>query len=63
MSRKQTAHEKQLACALEKLLRAYDALMPGIWYIAVPDYALINEAPLEAKKALWAFKNADRKEN
>jgi hypothetical protein len=44
--------EQRLETALRDLLKAYDMLMPGIRYIAVPDYALINEAPINARKAL-----------
>jgi hypothetical protein len=47
-----TANEQRLVKALEKLLRAYEMLMPGIVHIAVQDYALINDAPREARKAL-----------
>lgn len=54
-----TAREKRLTKALEKLLRAYDSLMPGLAHIAVQDYALINEAPIEARKAIAAVRKAD----
>lgn len=46
------AKEKELRDALKDLLRAYEMLMPGIAHIAVSDYALINEAPIKARKAL-----------
>jgi hypothetical protein len=36
--------------AMRDLLRAYDMLFPGIKFISVPDYQLINEAPLNARK-------------
>jgi hypothetical protein len=48
--------QQELAAALEKLLRAYDSLMPGLAHIAVQDYALINEAPLEARRAIQKAK-------
>lgn len=38
--------------AMRSLLSAHEALMPGLQYIAVQDYALQNEAPIEARKAL-----------
>lgn len=41
-----------LILALEDMLRVQDALMPGVRYIAVQDYALLNEAPMRARAAL-----------
>jgi len=49
-----TAHEQRLVAALRALLQAYESLMPGIAHIAVPDYALLNDAPLEARRAIAA---------
>jgi len=43
---------KELRLAAEKLLKAYDMLLPGIKHIAVQDYALINEAPLNMRNLL-----------
>lgn len=48
--------EQELVAALEKLLRAYDSIMPGLVHIAVEDYALVNEAPLEARRAIQRAK-------
>lgn len=45
--------EAAMRAALEKLLHAYEMLMPGIAFISVADYGLINEAPIEARKALY----------
>lgn len=41
-----------LLAALEDALRVIEALMPGVKYISVQDYALLNDAPLAARKAL-----------
>lgn len=49
-----TKHEKALVAALRKLLKAYESVLPGIRYIAVQDYALINMAPIEAERAIRA---------
>lgn len=45
-------HFEEMKQALRKLLEAYEAVFPGIRYISVPDYALTNEAPIEAKRVL-----------
>lgn len=42
----------ELATAMRKMLEAYESLMPGLRYIAVQDYAILNEAPIAARKAL-----------
>jgi hypothetical protein len=47
-----TRREQQLTDTLRELLRAFDSLMPGLRYIAVPDYQVINEAPLAARRLL-----------
>jgi hypothetical protein len=52
-----TASERRLVAALRQLLRAYEMVMPGIGYISVPDYKLINEAPIEAERAIKAAEN------
>lgn len=39
---------------IEELLRVIDMLMPGVGAIAVNDYALINEAPIRARRWLEA---------
>jgi hypothetical protein len=38
--------------ALKRLLVAYESVLPGIKYIAVQDYRLVNEAPIEASRAI-----------
>lgn len=45
-----------LVAALERMLEVQRVLMPGIRFISVPDYALLNDAPLEARAALKAAK-------
>lgn len=49
-----TAHERRLIAALRELLRAYESLLPGLVHIAVQDYRVINEAPIEAQRAIAA---------
>jgi len=46
----------ELLAALEGLLKAYGMIFPGIVHIAVPDYALINEAPINARAAIAKVK-------
>lgn len=41
-----------LAAALERTVLAFQSLMPGLRHISVNDYALLNDAPSEAEKAL-----------
>ena len=43
---------ERLRAAGEKLLEAYAMIFPGIKHIAVQDYALINEAPIEMRRAI-----------
>jgi hypothetical protein len=38
--------------ALEKMKRALKQTMPGVRFIACQDYAILNDAPLAADKAL-----------
>lgn len=47
----------------EKLLKAYDSLMPGLRHIAVQDYMLINEAPLEMRTVLAKLKGGSDANN
>ena len=42
----------ELIEALRDMLKVQEALMPGIRYIAVQDYALINNAPVTAHRLL-----------
>lgn len=41
-----------LADALERALRVIEALMPGVRFISVQNYAELNEAPIAARAAL-----------
>ncbi len=43
-----------LVAALKQMLKVQEALMPGIRYISVPDYALLNDAPIAARAAIAA---------
>jgi hypothetical protein len=38
--------------ALRMMLKAYDSILPGIAGIAVDDYAVLNDAPIAARKAI-----------
>jgi hypothetical protein len=49
-----TPREKELLLALTSLLKAYDMVLPGIRYISVTDYALINDAPVKARSLVIA---------
>jgi hypothetical protein len=49
-----TKHERALIKALRDMLEVHAMLMPGIRYIAVPDYQLVNEAPIRAQQAITA---------
>ena len=55
---KSLEREVALVAALERMLQVQDALMPGIRHISVPDYALINDAPMEARAAIAKAKGA-----
>jgi hypothetical protein len=39
------------------MLKVYEMLMPGIKYIAVPDYQELNEAPIFARQMLEKTKD------
>lgn len=52
---------EQLANALAKMRAALASTMPGVKHIAVQDYALLNDAPLEAQAALDAYNEARRR--
>ena len=43
-----TAHD-----VLRRMLAVYEALMPGVRYISVKDYAELNNAPIAARLALY----------
>jgi hypothetical protein len=48
---------KQPKQIVRDLLRVIDMLMPGIGAIAVPDYKLVNEAPIRAYR--WLNENQE----
>jgi hypothetical protein len=41
-----------LLAALKMLMAAYESVLPGIRYIAVQDYKLVNDAPVAAERAI-----------
>lgn len=41
-----------LLAALKQLMKAYESVLPGLAKIAVQDYALINDAPVAADRAI-----------
>lgn len=43
--------------ALEKMLKAYEMILPGVAKIAVQDYKLLNDAPCAATSALARVKD------
>jgi hypothetical protein len=43
------------ADTLRRALQLIDALMPGVRHIALQDYALLNDVPLEIKARLKAL--------
>jgi hypothetical protein len=42
----------QLLAALKALMAAYESVLPGIKFIAVKDYKLVNDAPVAAERAI-----------
>ena len=46
-----------LVVAAEALLQAFESLMPGVRYIAVQDYSLLNDAPISIRKAVADVRN------
>ena len=42
----------ELLDALKLLMKAYESVLPGLANIAVQDYALINDAPVAAERAI-----------
>jgi hypothetical protein len=42
----------ELLAALKKLMVAYESVLPGIRYIAVQDYRIVNDAPVAAERAI-----------
>lgn len=38
--------------ALKMLLAAFESVLPGIRYIAVKDYKLVNDAPVAAERVI-----------
>jgi hypothetical protein len=57
-SKRRLANARLIACApdllaaLEEMLKAYEAVLPGIKFISVPNYQLINDAPCAARAAI-----------
>lgn len=49
---------EEMKAALRAMLQVQDALMPGVRYIAVQNYAQLNDAPLAARKAIDAYLHA-----
>jgi hypothetical protein len=47
---------KDLLEATEMLLKLVGDMMPGVRYIALPDYALLNDAQVKATLAIAAAK-------
>jgi len=45
---------------IQDLLKVYEALMPGIRYIAVPDYSILNDVPIAACRWLEAREEGER---
>ena len=45
--------------AIDQLLRACEALMPGLRHSAVQDYALLNDAPRAGRAALARLAEGD----
>lgn len=43
---------EDIANVLERMLKVQEALMPGVRYISVPNYAELNDAPIEARTLL-----------
>jgi hypothetical protein len=44
--------EQEYRAALARMLAVQEALMPGVRYIAVQNYAELNDAPFEARRLL-----------
>lgn len=49
---RQTIDPAKVIDVLERMTRLINDLMPGVAHIALPDYALLNEAPIEAKQLI-----------
>lgn len=47
-----TPTNEEIVKVLSDLLRSHEALMPGVRFIALQDYALLNDAPIEAKRLI-----------
>lgn len=54
--RRAEADKAVLVEALEKLMKAYEMLLPAVGKISVPDYALLNDAPCQARAVLAKVK-------
>lgn len=51
---------KPLLDAMRGMMKAYDQLIPGVANIACSDYAIINDAPIAARKAIAAVEVAQK---
>lgn len=47
----------ELAEAMRELLVAYDSILPGVRYIVIQNYAILNAAPIAARAALAKVKS------
>lgn len=52
---KDAALVKDAKTALADCLKVIEMLMPGLRNISVPDYALVNEAPIRARRVIAAL--------
>lgn len=54
--------EDRVIEALESLLKAFNSLLPGAKHIAIQDYALLNDGPMNARRLVADLKqqSADR---
>lgn len=52
-------HE-ELLTALEAMQKAFAQVLPGIGYIACQDYAIVNEAPILAARAIAKAKGGSQ---
>lgn len=49
---RQTIQPSEILTVLENLTKLVTDLMPGVAHIALPDYALLNDAPIAAQKMI-----------
>jgi hypothetical protein len=51
------ASAPELLGVCKQLLRLVDELMPGLKYLAIEDYAIVNDAPLAAHRIIRKIEN------